>query len=111
MVTDIDTIFPKLIEQMIEDGKDAAETMAMEFETFGEEVIAATPYHEDGPTDPPDHAAEVWKFGFEPNSKEGFTLTLWNPKDYMPFLLDGWSPQAPAGWLDALWADFIRRLS
>lgn len=111
MVTDVKTVFPQIINDLIEDGQDAAAEIAHEFEQLGEDIIEATPYHEQGPTDPPFHAADAWKFAFYPNSKDGFTITLYNPKDYMPFLEAGWSPQAPAGWIAALWARFVSRLS
>ena len=110
MALDVKTHIREAIHAMLEDGRDAAREFALEFEQFGEDVREATPYHVDGPTDPPWHAADAWKFGFYPNGKGGFTATLYNPKDYMPFLEAGWSPQAPAGWLDALWSYFVSRL-
>ena len=110
MVTDIKTVFPEVVHDMIEDGRDAVFEIGTAFEELGEEIIEATPWHEEGPTDPPFHAAEAWKFGFYPNKKDGFTMTFYNPKDYMPFLEAGWSPQAPAGWIDALWQSFLMRI-
>lgn len=110
IATDILEVLPDVINGMLEDGRDAAMEFAESFEQLEQDLIDATPWHEDGPTDPPFHAAEVWKTSFEPNGKSGFTLKLYNPKDYMPFLEAGWSPQAPAGWIAGLWAAFMARL-
>ena len=110
MVLDVKTTLREALTNMLEDGRDAARDFAEAYEEFGADVIDATPWHEDGPTDPPFHAAEAWKFDFYPNEKNGFTMTFYNPKDYMPFLEAGWSPQAPAGWIAALWSAFVMRL-
>lgn len=110
MATDIQNVLPQVIHDMLEDGRDAAREMGDAFNDFIADVEEATPWHADGPTDPPLHAAESWQGSFEANDKNGFTLKLYNPKDYIPFLEAGWSPQAPAGWIAALWARFIARI-
>lgn len=110
IVSDIRSVLPRVFKDMLEQGRDAATEFGMQFEEFVDDVVEATPWHEEGPSDPPFHAAEAWKSGFYPNGKNGFTLTLYNPKDYMPFLEAGWSPQAPAGWIAGLWAAFMLRL-
>lgn len=98
------------MRDMFEEGRDAARIVAEEVMELEADLIEQTPWHEDGPTDPPKHAAEVWDVDFYPNEKNSFTMTINNPKDYMPFLEAGWSPQAPAGWIAALWLDFKQRI-
>lgn len=110
MKSDIAGPLNQAFRDMCEAGRDAAAIIASEFEEYNERVIDATPWHAAGPTDPPFHAAEVWKFSFRANDNDGFTLTQYNPKDYMPFLEEGWSPQAPAGWIAALWAEFVQKV-
>ena len=102
--------FKAVADELLASGRDLAGDVAAEFEEFADEVVDATPWHEPGPSDPPFHAAEVWKTDFYPNNNGGYTLTLWNPKDYMAFLEAGWSSQAPAGWIAGLWAAFLQRL-
>lgn len=97
------------LRALIQGGRDGAGIMAEEFQAFNDDLIDQTPWHEAGPTDPPFHAAEVWKNEFYPNAT-GFTLTIYNPKPYMAFLEDGWSPQAPAGWIAAAWTLFVVRM-
>lgn len=77
-----------------------------DFEALEADLVEQTPWHEPGPSDPPMHAAEVWRADFYPNSQGSFTLTMSNPKHYMSFLEAGWSPQAPAGWIAAAWLNF-----
>jgi len=110
MISDFESVFAQAVQEMIEDGKDVLAEVGEEFKQLETDLVDATPFHEDGPTDPPFHAAEVWKMRFEANDKDGFTMTIYNPKDYMSFLEAGWSPQAPAGWIAALWADFMMRV-
>ena len=77
-----------------------------EFDALRDDLETQTPWHEPGPSDPPLHAAEVWRSAFYPNGRGSFTLTMSNPKYYLPFLEAGWSPQAPSGWIAAAWLLF-----
>lgn len=98
------------LRELFAAGRNAALEMAEEFQDFNDDLIEQTPWHEEGPTDPPLHAAEAWKNDFYPGSDGGFTLTIYNPKHYMAFLEDGWSPQAPAGWISAAWTLFVIKM-
>lgn len=100
----------EMLKEMFEDVRQGARAFADEVQTLNEDLVEHTPIHADGPSDPPKHAFEVWNVDFYPNEKNTFTLTVYNPKDYIPFLEEGWSPQAPAGWIAADWLAFKVRL-
>lgn len=87
-----------------------ADSVAQEMDWLKEELFEKNPWAEAGPSDPPLHSAEAWKFGFREGKAGQFVLSISNPKDYMQFLEEGWSPQAPAGWIAATYREFWLRL-
>lgn len=106
MKEDIAGVLDACVADLVAAGKDVALDLAEEFQAFNDDLIEQTPWHEEGPTDPPLHAAEAWKNDFYP-TEGGFTITIYNPKHYMAYLEAGWSPQADAGWIAAAWTLFV----
>lgn len=89
---------------------EVADAAQNEMEWLKEELFDKNPWDPLGPNEPPLHSAEAWKFGFREGKAGQFVLSVSNPKDYMQFLEEGWSSQAPAGWIAATYRMFWLRL-
>lgn len=77
---------------------------------LGQELYQQNPWATDGPSDPPLHSAEAWKITMREGKKGQIIISVTNPKDYMQFLEEGWSPQAPPGWIAAIFREFWLKL-
>lgn len=103
-------IMPKVLKFVEHKMMSVADLMERELEWLGTELYDQNPWDPEGPNDPPLHSAEAWKITMKEGKKGQIVVSVSNPKDYMQFLEEGWSEQAPAGWIAAIYREFWMRV-